>query len=88
MESARQEIKTDKEELQEELMKPQLDMPKINEIHSQIKALQSQMEDDKLSSILAVRAILTQEQFLKFVNLMHKNKQEHPEVIIFRVAAF
>ena len=40
MESARQEMKTNKEALQEELMKPQLDMPKINAIHEQIKALQ------------------------------------------------
>ena len=77
MESARQEIKADKEALKEELMKPQLDMTKINAIHDQIKSLQYQMEDDKLNSILAVRAILTPEQFSKFVNLMHKHKQEH-----------
>ena len=76
MESARQEIKADKETLKEELMKPRLDMPKINAIHDQIKSLQNQMEDGKLNSILAVRAILTPEQFSKFVNLMHKHKQE------------
>jgi Spy/CpxP family protein refolding chaperone len=75
MRIARQEMKTDKEEFQNELMKPQLDMPKINDIHNRIKAVQAQMEDNKLSSILAVRSILTQDQFLKFVNLMHKHKQ-------------
>jgi len=79
MESDRQELKTGKEALKEELMKPQLDMAKINEIHNQVKAVLSQMEDDKLSSILAVRAILTPEQFIKFANLMHKHKQEHDE---------
>jgi len=77
MASARQEMKTNKEALQAELMKTQLDIARITEIHNQIKALQSQMEDDKLSSILAVRAILTPEQFSKFVTLMHKHRQEH-----------
>jgi RNA polymerase sigma-70 factor (ECF subfamily) len=77
MERARQEMKMDKEELKEELMKPQLDMPKIYGLHRQIKVLLSQMEDVKLSSILAVRSILTPEQFSKFVNLMSKHKQEH-----------
>ena len=77
MESIRQEMKADKEALREELMKPQLDMPKVTVLHDQIKALQSQMEDIKLSSILAVRAILTPEQFSKFANLMHKHKQDN-----------
>ena len=79
MESARREIKADKEMLKEELMKPQLDMLKINAVHGQIKALQNQMEDGKLNSILAVRVILTPEQFSKFVNLMHKHKWGHEE---------
>jgi Spy/CpxP family protein refolding chaperone len=79
MESSRQAMKTSREAFQQELMKPLLDRPRINEIHQQIKALQSQMEDDKLNSILAVRTILTPEQFQKFVNLMHRHKQEHDE---------
>jgi len=32
------------------------------------------MEDDKLNSILAVRGILTPDQFTKFVELMHKHR--------------
>ncbi len=76
---ARQQMKTYKEEMRSALMSLQLDIPKINQIHSQIKSLQDQMEDDKLSSILAVRAILTPEQFLKFVGLMHKHREEHEE---------
>jgi Spy/CpxP family protein refolding chaperone len=75
----RQEIKADKEILKAELMKPQLDILKINQIHDQVKSLQNQMEDEKLSSILAVRAILTPDQFSKFVNLMHRNKERHDE---------
>ncbi len=77
MENARQEMRIYKEEMRQALMAPQLDMPKINQIHGRIKSLQNQMEDDKLNSILAVRAILTPEQFLKFVSLMHKHRQEH-----------
>ncbi len=77
MENIRQAIKTDKQMLKEELMKPRLDIPKINAVHGQIKSLQNQMEDDKLDSILAVRTILTPEQFLKFVNLVHKYKKGH-----------
>ncbi len=79
MQSAHQGIKADKEALKGELMKSQLDMPKINQIHDQIKSLQNQMEDEKLNSIIAVRAILTPEQYLKFVNLMHKHKEGHDE---------
>jgi Spy/CpxP family protein refolding chaperone len=77
MEMARQEIRKDREALKEELMKPRLDMPKITALHNQIKAVQSRVEDDKLSSILNVRAILTPEQFSEFVGLMHKHKQGH-----------
>ncbi len=79
MQNSRQGIKADKEALKEQLMKPTLDMPKINQIHEQIKSLQNQMEDDKLSSIIAVRAILTPEQYLKFVSLMHEHKEGHEE---------
>jgi Spy/CpxP family protein refolding chaperone len=79
MVATRQEMKTDREALRVELMKPQLDMPKITRVHNQIKALQSQMEDDKLSSILAVRAILTPEQYLKFVGLMQKHRPGHED---------
>lgn len=76
MQIARQTMKISREELQEELMKPDLDMTKINAVHSRIKSLLSRMEDDRLSSILTVRAILTPEQFLKFINLMHKHKTQ------------
>lgn len=79
MESARQQMKINKKALQAELMSPQLNMARINQIHTQTKALLSQIEDDRLSSILAVRAILTPEQFSKFVDLMQKHKQDRAE---------
>ena len=63
-----------REALKQELMKPALDMNKINEIQAQIKASQAQMADDRLNHILEVRAILTAEQFAKFTALMEKRK--------------
>ena len=79
MQGSHQEMKTNREAFLHELMKAQLDMPKINKIHNQIKSLQSRMEDNRLNSILAVRAILTPEQFSKFISLMHKHKEGHEE---------
>ena len=79
MKSIWQQIKTNREALRDELMKPQMDMPKITALQDQIKILQSQIEDIKLSSILTVRTILTTEQFTKFINLMPKPKHGHEE---------
>jgi Spy/CpxP family protein refolding chaperone len=77
MKSARALMKADRELFQQELMKPQLDMNKVNELHRRIKALESQMADDRLTSILVVRTILTPQQFSAFVGLMHQHKPEH-----------
>ena len=77
METAHQAMKQARGDFQRELMKPDLDMGTINAIHTRIKGLQAQMEDLRFTSILTVRAILTREQFLKFVSLMNKHPQEH-----------
>ncbi len=77
MKSDREQMKSYREAFQQELMKPQLDMDKINELHSRMKALESQMADDRLNSILAVRSILTPQQFSQLVTLIHKRKLEH-----------
>lgn len=77
MKIARQQRESARKAFQEELMKPQMDMNKINELHNRLKALESQMADDRLNSVLAVRTILTPQQFSEFVTLMHKHKLEH-----------
>jgi protein CpxP len=79
MDKLRQAIKTDRQTLREEIMKPQLDMPRIKEIHMAIISLQAQMEDSKLFSILEVRSILTPEQFAKFIDLVNQYRQEREE---------
>ncbi|MBF0486182.1 MAG: Spy/CpxP family protein refolding chaperone [Candidatus Omnitrophica bacterium] len=66
------------EALNQELMKPDFDMNKINAIQAQIKAVQAQMSDERLNSILEVRRILTVEQFSKFVSLLEKHKSGPP----------
>lgn len=65
-----------KDALNQELMKPELNMDKVNEIRSQVKALQTQISDDRLNSILEVRKILTPEQFTKFNSLMEERKHK------------
>lgn len=70
-------MKSCKESLRAELMKKDLDMNKINSIQSQIKSLQGQMVDSRLSSILDIRKILTYEQFGKFIEITGKHKSWH-----------
>ena len=65
-----------KEALNEELMKPSLDMGKVGEVQAQTKALQAQMSDARVNSVLEVRKILTPEQFVKFSSLMKKHRSE------------
>jgi Spy/CpxP family protein refolding chaperone len=64
-----------RESLKEELMKPELDMNKINIIQSQIKALEAEITDTRLNSVLEVRKILTREQFEKFISFMGKRRE-------------
>jgi len=72
-----EQMKADRQIFQQELMKPQLNMNKINALHSRLKALEAQMADDRLNSVLAVRSILTPQQFSEFSALMHKHKLDH-----------
>ncbi len=68
------QMKSQKAALKQELMKPSLDMAKINEIQSQMKANMAQMADNRLNSILEVRKVLTPEQFSKFLSLMEERR--------------
>lgn len=77
MKATFEKMKSCRESLKSELMKPELDMNKINGIQSQIKSLHSQMMDSRLNSILEVRGILTREQFEKFIDITGKHKFRH-----------
>ncbi len=65
-----------KDSLNSELMKPELDMNRINEIQARLKNFHARMTDERLNSILEVRKILTPEQFSKFIALMEKHRGE------------
>lgn len=65
----RKNIKAKKEEIRNELQKQDLNMEKVYEIHSELKALRSERADHRLKGILGVRKILTIEQFVKFREL-------------------
>ena len=65
----RNNIKAKKGELKKELRKQELDMEKINQLHSELKMMLGQREDDRLKEILEARKILTSEQLEKFLEL-------------------
>ena len=68
-------IRAKKEEMRDELQKQELNMDKINKIHSELKNLHSKKADHRLDGILKVRKILTTGQFVKFMEL---KKDIHP----------
>ncbi len=75
-------IKTKKEDIRNELQKQELNMEKINETHSELKALRSKKSDHRLKGMLEVRKILTIEQFVKFCELkkdLHSMKKKWKE---------
>ena len=65
--------------MRQELQNPTLNMDKINQIQSELKASQAQMLDARLQGILEIRKILTPEQFTKFSAKMeeHKGRGDH-----------
>jgi Spy/CpxP family protein refolding chaperone len=63
--------------LNEELMKPKLDMSAVNDLNNQLKAIQGQMADKRISTILDVRKTLTPEQFNKFITLTEELRAKH-----------
>ncbi len=69
-----EKMKSYKEALKQELVKPELNKKRIKQIQGQLKDAQAQMADDRLDSILEVRTILTPEQFAKFMTLMEEHQ--------------
>ena len=72
-----EKMKALREEFNAELMKPKLNMGKINALQKQFKAFQAQLADDRLNSILEVRKILTPDQFAKFISLVKEHETRY-----------
>ncbi|MBP9853763.1 MAG: periplasmic heavy metal sensor [Candidatus Omnitrophica bacterium] len=68
------QMRAKRKELAQELQKPELNMERVNAIHSEIKDMMNKKADQKLAHILNVRKVLTPEQFSKFMGLMEKHK--------------
>ena len=71
-----QQIKGKKDEISQELQKSNFDINKVRQIHTELKSLQGQMEDNRLEGILEVRKILTPEQFTKFMQMKKEWKEK------------
>lgn len=71
----RENMKAKKEAIRNELQKEELNMENVYTIHNELKDLLIQKADHRLEGILAVREILTAEQFRKFCEL---RKDMHP----------
>ncbi len=72
----RQALTANMEASGEELKKDNFDLNKINALHEESKNIRNQMADDRLNGILAVRKILTKEQFIKFSELMQQDREK------------
>ena len=63
-------------QLNEELMKPKLDIGTLTSLNDQLKAVQGQMADKRISTIMEVRKTLTPEQFNKFITLTEEMRSK------------
>lgn len=70
-----QEVRGKRESLRQELQKNPVDEPKVRALHDELKALDAKQADHRFAGVLAVRKILTPEQFKKFQDLMEENRK-------------
>ena len=65
-------LKKQKQELKDELDKPESDNTRIKQIADSIKQIQSEMVDERIKGILEIKAMLSPEQYSEFKkNISH-----------------
>lgn len=74
MKASFEQMKSNREALDQEIIKPSPDMNKINEMQNQLKTIQSQIVDAKLNSRLEIKKVLNHEQFAGFMALERERK--------------
>ena len=74
MKNAFEQIKSNREALNAEIVKAAPDMNKINDLQAQFKTIQSQMADNRLNSLLEIKKIMTPEQFAGYMALEKERK--------------
>lgn len=75
----REKTQAKREELKQELSKAEFNEAKIKAIHNELKTLLNEMEDSRLAGIVAVKKILTPEQFSKLQKKMEGFKARHKD---------
>jgi len=76
MKATFEQIKTNRASFEAEIAKAAPDMSKITDLQTQFKTIQGQMVDNRLNSLLAVKKVLTPEQFAGYMALMKEKKME------------
>jgi Spy/CpxP family protein refolding chaperone len=64
-----EQVKSNREAFEAEIVKATPDTAKINDIQTQLKSIQSQMVDNHLNSLLEIKKIMTPEQFAGYMAL-------------------
>ncbi len=72
----REEMRSAREALGQELDKPTLDVAKVKALHETLKTLIIKGEDRRLDMILEVRTIMTPEQFAAFQKTMKESRSK------------
>jgi len=75
-EAAWEKLKAKKEELRAELEKPTVDRAKVSAIIEDMKNLEGEKLNNRVDKILAMKSILTPEQFTKLQDKMQKKRKE------------
>ncbi|MDE2010296.1 MAG: periplasmic heavy metal sensor [Candidatus Omnitrophica bacterium] len=81
MKKAIEQIKSNRQAFEAEIVKAAPDMNKVNSLQTQFKTIQSQLLDEHLNSILAVKKVLTPEQFAGYMAL----KKERQIMVMHRM---
>jgi len=74
----RDELRTKRRELKQELEKPDIDRNRINAIVAGVKVLMGEQLELRVNNILAIKQILTPEQFKKLQESKAKNNAAVP----------
>ncbi|MBF0511299.1 MAG: Spy/CpxP family protein refolding chaperone [Candidatus Omnitrophica bacterium] len=69
-----EQLKSNRQAFESEIVKALPDMNKINTLQTELKAIKSQMIDNELNSTLAIKKIMTPEQFAGFMALEKAKK--------------
>jgi Spy/CpxP family protein refolding chaperone len=82
MKATFEQMKTNREAFEAEIAKATPDMNKVNDLQNQLKTIQGQILDNHLNDLLAIKKVLTPEQFagymaLKKESMMKKHMMMH-----------